>query len=171
MMGKMHSLMMGAALAVASVTTPVHAQMRHRSPDPAGMAAVQRFQLDTTFLHRAEAVTRAARALKHPPHIDARKAHTLDALAAELDADAGTHAILAHHHLSAKRYLAGSFALANAAMAAAMQAQLGDRMPAEARAHINARNVAFYKAHKAEVDHLLHLNMQAARQQAAASGQ
>lgn len=115
------------------------------------------YTLSSGFLDRCKAVVADARAR----HVEVGGnflgggAGGLDGMAARIDAKPGVHEILAAHALSAREYLIGSIALMRAAMAVQMSAD-----PAQAQyvdqSKTSAANLAFYRAHRAEIDALMH---------------
>lgn len=127
--------------------------------------AVRHFTLSEGFLKKVAAVARDAQALKNKPHIDPRGSHSLDDLAAKLAANPDAHKLLSSHGLTAKQYLAGTFALASAAMAAQMKHDPSMSKYLDA-SKINQANVRFYEQHQAEINGLLHIK----QRQPSASG-
>lgn len=163
-----------ALLASAPGTAaPVPAQQAAASGDQAAPAAqnpmydpaVRHFTLSESFLKKVAAVAEEAQSMKNKPHIDPSGTHSLDELAAKLESNPDVHTLLSRHGLTARQYLAGTFALASAAMAAQMK-----QNPAMAKyldpAKVNQANVAFYEQHETEINDLLHIK----QRQPAASG-
>lgn len=125
--------------------------------DVAGQKAVHDFVLTEGFLHKVEALSAEADRMKVRPSIDASKVRSLADMAHELESTPSAKQLLDRNGLTAHEYLAGTFALAGAAMTVAMQED-----PQMARyvdaSRVNPANLKFYQQHRAEIDKLLHLD-------------
>ena len=118
-------------------------------------AQIRNFTLSETFIHRVEAMVQDARdGTAPPPELDMSQVDSLDELAQKLDSKPGMHELLAKHHLTAKEYVTGTLALASAMMVAQASEDPGQAKYLQDK-NINAHNVAFYKAHRQEIDRFM----------------
>lgn len=126
------------------------------APSPADVQAMQSFTLDADFLQRYVAVQdESARDICRLGMVNLFKEgdriKSLDEAARHYDAQPGVHAMLARHGVSARQMVLGMATLVSAAAQ-----DLKETHPAAARyitaeGHVSAQNMAFYRAHKAEL--------------------
>jgi hypothetical protein len=119
---------------------------------------VQSFKLSDDFLDRYEAVTEELQSLddevEDDEALDSETA-TLDQLTGNIAASPDKSAILKRHGLSARQLVVGSLVLARAQMTDIMQADPSQAQYVDKAKTPSDANMAFYRAHKAEIDKVL----------------
>jgi hypothetical protein len=111
----------------------------------ADQATLAKHVLTEDELNRLAAVMEDAKAHGHAPSVNMAGAASLDALAASADKQPGVHALLAAHGFAARDYVVAALTTARTAMMA--QTGAGTGTP----------NVAFYRAHQAQIDRMMDL--------------
>jgi hypothetical protein len=131
-----------------------------RALTAADQKEIQQFQLTEDFLHRYEAASAEADLSVKDAETDPKKAaamlSSLDAITAKVESNPGTVALLARHGLKPREAVVGGIVLMRVAMVDSMLANSAtaryvpdkDKLPSEA-------NMAFYRAHKAEITKLI----------------
>ncbi|SMF08770.1 hypothetical protein SAMN06265365_102155 [Tistlia consotensis] len=141
-----------ALVMLAALALPAAAALSEQD-----QAAIRNYTLTTRYLSQVQALTRDAEAKGVKASLDAddfKKAKDLDALAAQLDAKPGVHALMAAHGLTAREYLVGALALYGAGMVVKygddpQQGKYIDKSKA------NPKNVEFYKQHQKEIEAMM----------------
>ncbi|HWM70813.1 MAG TPA: hypothetical protein VNO35_29855 [Steroidobacteraceae bacterium] len=116
--------------------------------DAADQTTLAKHVLTEDELNRLMAVMEDAKGHGHAPSVNMAGAGSLDALAAKVDTEPGIHALLAAHGFTAQDYVVAALTTARTAM----MAQMGAGNP----------NVAFYRAHQAQIDRMMDLGPGAA---------
>jgi hypothetical protein len=147
-----------AAIAFAS-TLPIAASAQGQAGagalPTADQAEIRDFRLNDAFLGQLKAITTdPATSALNGKRIDPAGAHSLNDLAARVDAVPQLKAVINKNGLTSRQYLVGTFALVNAAMVDSMQ-----NNPAMAqyvkKDSVNTANISFYESHKAEISALM----------------
>jgi hypothetical protein len=115
------------------------------SLDVADQATLAKHVLTEDELNRMIALTKDAKGRNHGPSVDMSDVGSLEALAAKADKQPGAHALLAAHGFTAREYLVAVLTTARTVMAARMGGGAG------------TPNVAFYRAHQAQMDRMMNL--------------
>jgi hypothetical protein len=166
----MKSRTMLAALLATAVMAPVSAMAQQAAPASAPAAnpasqipaadkqAIQNYNLNEDVFKRIAKVTAEARAQGIKPKdakTDFSKVHSLDDLAAQVTAsDPRIEPLIKKYGFTPREFLLANLALTNAAIAA--EAKNNPQMAAYVdQSKVNKQNVAFYEAHKADINTMM----------------
>jgi hypothetical protein len=147
-----------AAVAFAAslpIAVSAQSQAGPAALSPSDQSEIRDFRLDDAFLGRLKAITTdPATSALNGQKIDPTGAHSLNDLAARVDAVPQLKAVINRNGLTSRQYLVGTFALVNAAMVDTMQ-----NNPAMAqyvkKDSVSTANVNFYESHKDEISALM----------------
>lgn len=134
---------LGIALTIVALTLACGTAAA--SFDAADQATLAKHVLTENELSRLTAVMEDAKAHGHAPSVNMAAAGSLDALAAKADKEPGVHALLASHGFTARDYVVAALTTVRTAMMARTGAGTG------------TPNVAFYRAHQAQIDRMMDL--------------
>lgn len=171
-----HRYILAALLAAASVT-PVASFAQQAAPAPAAnpasqipaadKQAIQNYNLNEDVFTRLVAVSKDAKAQGIRPKdakTDFSKIHSLDDLAKQVtDADPRIAPLITKHGFTPRDFLLANLAVTNAAIAS--EAKSNPQMAAYVdQSKVNQKNVAFYEAHKAQINALMNEDAQGGAQ-------
>jgi hypothetical protein len=171
-----HRYILAALLAAASVA-PVASFAQEAAPAPAAnpaaqipaadKQAIQNYNLNEDVFTRLVAVSKDAKAQGIRPKdakTDFSKIHSLDDLAAQVTtADPRIAPLIQKHGFTPRDFLLANLAVTNAAIAS--EAKSNPQMAAYVdQSKVNQKNVAFYEAHKAQINALMNEDAQAGAQ-------
>ncbi|SEM81421.1 hypothetical protein SAMN02800694_1786 [Luteibacter sp. UNCMF331Sha3.1] len=171
-----HRYILAALLAAASVA-PVASFAQEAAPAPAAnpaaqipaadKQAIQNYNLNEDVFTRLVAVSKDAKAQGIRPKdakTDFSKIHSLDDLAAQVTtADPRIAPLIKKHGFTPRDFLLANLAVTNAAIAS--EAKSNPQMAAYVdQSKVNQKNVAFYEAHKAQINALMNEDAQAGAQ-------
>ncbi len=122
----------------------------------ADQADIQNFTLNEDVFNRLQAVVEQGRAMHiKKTQLDMSKVHSLDDMAKQLvAANPKVKPLLASHGFTPRQFLVANLTLVRTVVL--MQSAQGSKQEKAMESRLNPANVRFYKAHKAQMDALVH---------------
>lgn len=147
---------LGTCFCVLALLLPAMAMAQRPGLTAADRADIKSFTIDSDVFHRLKTVVTEARSMHMKrSHMDMRKVHSLDDMAHQLvSADPRIKPLLAKNGFTPRQFLVANLALVGTVMT--MQRAQGTPQEKAIESQLNPANVRFYKAHKAEMDKLVH---------------